>query len=248
MKADIKDRKFYKRILAILLLLALWQTAAVLMGSSILLPSPLAVIKRLFTIWQEDGFTGAIAFSFVRIAGGFLLAFTTGILLAVLAGKSEIAEIFLSPVMVTVKSVPVASIIIIALVWLSSSKLSIFISFLMVLPVIYSNVLQGIKSIDPKLNEMADVFRLDFKKRFRFIWIPSIKPFLLSSTQVALGLAWKSGVAAEVIGIPSGSIGEQLYQAKAYLNTVDLFAWTVIIVLISVCFEKLCMTILKSKI
>lgn len=238
--------KTAKKIIAVALLLAIWQAAAMLLNQKIILASPTEVFVRLFTLWRDPGFFGAIWFSFARIAGGFLLAFILGILLAVLAGKFEWVEILLSPVMVTIKTVPVASFVIIALVWLSSGRLSIFISFLIVLPVIYNNVLSGIKNIDYKMMQMADIYKLPWNKRFRYIWLPAIKPYLLGGTTTALGMAWKSGVAAEVIGIPEGSIGEMLYNAKLYLNTADLFAWTVIIVLVSVLFEKLFMWVLRK--
>lgn len=227
-----------QRIIAVFALLAVWQIAAMILDQRAVLASPVQVMGRLFTIWRESGFAASIAFTFIRIAGGFITAFLVGITLAILSGRAHWLEILLSPVMVTIKSVPVASFIIIALLWLSSRSLSVFISFLMVLPVIYNNVLGGIKNIDKKLIEMADIYNVSFDKRFRYIWIPAIKPFLMSAMTTALGLAWKAGIAAEVIGIPDGSIGEQLYFAKAYLNTTDLFAWTVIIVLISVAFEK----------
>ena len=234
-----------KKLLAALTLLALWQAAAMLIGNRILLASPADVIKRLFTIWQEDGFAVSLGNSFLHIAGGFLLAFVLGTALAFLAGRVHTAEIFLAPLMLTIKSVPVASFIIIALVWLSSAKLATFISFLMVLPVIYNNVLAGVKGIGRKMLEVAEVFRMSFGKRFRYIWIPQIKPYLLSGCSTALGMAWKSGIAAEVIGIPKNSIGENLYLAKAYFNTTDLFAWTVIIVLVSLLFEKAFLAILR---
>ena len=238
--------KTAKKIIAVMLLLAVWQAAAMLLNQKVLLASPVQVLIRLFTLWKEPGFIAAILFSFTRIAGGFLLAFIMGIVFAVLAGKSEWIEILLSPVMATIKSVPVASFIIIALVWLSSGKLSVFISFLMVLPVIYNNVLGGIKNIDKKMVQMADVYHISAEKRFKYISLPAIKPFLFSGTTTALGMAWKAGIAAEVIGIPDGSIGEMLFNAKVYLNTADLFAWTVIIVIISICFEKAFMWILRK--
>ena len=238
--------KTIKRIIAVVVLLAIWQAAAMLLNQKILLASPVQVLIRLLTLWKEPGFVDAIVFSFVRIAGGFIIAFFTGIILAILAGKSEWIEILLSPIMITVKSVPVASFIIIALVWLSSKKLSVFISFLMVLPVIYNNVLSGIKNIDRNMIQMADVYKIAVRKRFKYITLPSIKPYLFSGTTIALGMAWKAGVAAEVIGIPEGSIGEMLFNAKIYLNTADLFAWTVIIVIISVCFEKVFMWLLRK--
>lgn len=231
---------------AVLFALAVWQTAAMLLNQKILIASPLAVLERLTTIWRNPGFTAALWFSFSRIVSGFMLAMVCGILLAILAGRFHLAEILLWPFLLTIKSVPVASFIVIALIWLSSAQLSVFISFLMVLPIIYSNVLGGVKSMDPQLNQMANVFRVPSGRRLLYIWLPQIKPFLLSACSVSLGLSWKAGIAAEIIGIPDGSIGEALYDAKVYLNTVDLFAWTVIIVLISVLFEKIFMALLKK--
>lgn len=231
---------------AILFALALWQFAAMALNQNLLLVSPIKVIARLFTVWMEEGFFSTIWFSFRRIVGGFFLGFLLGLILGVLAGHFPLVETLLWPFVVTIKSVPVASFVIISLIWLSSSELSVFISFLMVFPVIYSNVVGGIKSTDRKLLEMAELYRLPFRKRLLYIHMPQLKPFLLSGCSVALGLSWKSGIAAEVIGIPNGSIGEMLYESKIYFNTADLFAWTVIIVLISLGFEKLFMKFLKT--
>lgn len=241
----MRNKPFWQNLAAVLLALAAWQAAAMLLNQRLLLVSPIAVAVRLTTIWRESGFFSSIAFSFLRIAAGFLLALAVGTALAALAARFRAAEILLRPYMATIKSVPVASFIVIALIWLSSSGLSVFISFLIVLPIIYTNVLGGIRAADKKLLEMADVFRLPLARRLRYIRLPALKPYLTSACSVASGLAWKSGIAAEVIGIPSGSIGEALYNAKVYLNTADLLAWTVVIVLISVASEKLFMLLLK---
>ena len=144
-----------------------------------------------------------------------------------------------------IKSVPVASFIILCLIWLSSGSLSVFISFLMVLPIVYTNMLQGIQSTDSKLLDMAHVFRMSWFRKLRYIYIPHLKPYLMSACSVSIGLAWKAGIAAEVIGIPDGSIGEKLYEAKVYLDSADLFAWTFVIVFVSVIFEKLFLRALK---
>lgn len=109
----------------------------------------------------------------------------------------------------------------------------------MVLPIIYTNILEGVHSVDAKMLEMADVFKMPFTRRLRFIWLPHLKLFALSGCKVAVGLAWKSGVAAELIGYPKGSVGEALYYSKLWLESTDLFAWTVAIVIVSVVFEKL---------
>ena len=166
------------------------------------------------------------------------MAMVLGILLAVLSYRFSIIETLLWPYVTLTKAVPVASFIIISLVWLSSKELSVFISFLMVFPVIYFNILQGMKATDVKKLQMAQLFGVPWRKRLVYIYIPQIKPFLLSACSVSLGMAWKSGIAAEVIGIPDGSIGEMLYEAKVYLNTSELFAWTIVILLISILFEK----------
>ena len=137
-----------------------------------------------------------------------------------------------------IKSIPVASFIILVLIWSGSGSLSAVISFLIVLPIIYTNVLEGIRNTDGKLLEMADVFQVSSLMKIKAIYIPAVLPFFTSACKVALGLCWKSGIAAEVIGLPGNSIGEQLYNAKIFLSTGELFGWTLVIVAISFLFEK----------
>lgn len=219
--------------------LAFWELLSLYVGHAVLLPAPHAVLLRLAALLPTAPFLSAVGFSLGRILLGFLLGFAVGCGLAVLAGRFPALEILLYPYMVTVRSVPVASFIILALIWFTASTLSVFISFLIVLPVVYAAVLGGIRSVDPKMLEMAAVFRLPFGVRLRYIWLPALRPFLLSSSATALGLAWKSGIAAEVIGLPGGSIGEVLYEAKLFLQSADLFAWTVAVVVLSLASEKL---------
>ena len=227
------------------LALVIWQIAAVRLGQHLLLVPPLRVLSRFCELLLEPGFWETVGFSFSRIAGGFFLGLILGLVLAIAAGRLRWMELLLWPYVTTVKAVPVASFIIISLVWLSSRQLSIFISFLMVFPIVYTNVLQGVRSADTQLLEMASIFRMPWGKRLRYIFLPHLRPYLQSACSVALGVCWKSGVAAEVIGIPKGSIGERLYTAKIYLSTADLFAWTVVVVAVSVGFEKLILFLLR---
>ena len=243
---DTRKKKIIAKASAVLLALCVWQIVCIFVGSELLLVSPIQVVKRLFTLVCEAEFLSTVCFTLSRIAVGFFLGAVAGTLLALLAGRFQIAEILFWPYMLTVKSVPVASFVVIALIWFDASGLSSLISFLMVLPIIYTNLLDGIKSVDKKMLQMADVFKMPHRRRLRFIWLPSVKPFLLSGCKISLGLAWKSGVAAELIGYPEGSVGEALYYSKLFLNTADLFAWTVVIVLLSVCFEKLFLFVLKK--
>lgn len=216
-----------------------------LLDKEMLLVTPVVVVQRLFGLCTEAGFWGAIGFSFIRIVSGYLLALAVGSFLAVIAGKFHSAEIMLWPFIQAIKSVPVASFIILCLIWLSSKNLSVFIAFLMVLPIVYTNMLQGIKSTDKKLLEMAELFRVRWFKKIKYIYLPQLKPYLISACSVSIGFSWKAGIAAEVIGIPDGSIGEKLYEAKVYFSSGDLFAWTAVIVAISIIFEKLFLYMLK---
>ncbi len=238
-------KRIIQNSIAALLAVAVWQLAALLLRGNILIASPIDVIKVLPGMWTDKEFYVSVWYSLSRIAGGFLLGAFCGCLLSGVSARYKWFEILLSPYMAMVKSVPVASFVIIALMWLTSSTLSIFISFLIVLPVIYSNMLKGLQSTDVKLLQMANAFDVPLRKRFIYIYLPQIKPYLLSSCSIAAGLAWKSGIAAEIIGIPDGSIGEALYYSKVYFNTPELFAWTLTIVILSITFEKLFSLILK---
>ena len=164
---------------------------------------------------------------------------------AALNARLARVEELLAPAMLAIKSIPVASFIILALILFSSRNLAVPISFLIVLPVLYSNVLGGIRAADSQLMEMARVFRIPVGRSIRYVYLPQVMPYFLSACGSALGLCWKSGIAAEVIGMPEGSIGEQLQQAKVYLDTPDLFAWTLVIVLVSLAFERAFLALLR---
>ncbi len=209
-----------------------------LLSRPLLLVSPFEVFLTLFRLIGQQDFWFSVGFSFVRIGAGFMIALVAGILLAAVAARFRLAEVLLWPYMAFVKATPVASFIILCLIFLAASELSVFISFLMVLPLVYTNVLTGIRTTDKKLLEMAHVFHMRPSRRLLHLYMPAVKPFLLSAASLAAGLSWKAGIAAEVIGIPEGSIGERLYEAKVYISTPDLFAWTFVIIAISIAFEK----------
>lgn len=225
--------------------LAVWQIAAMVIGSDILLVSPFSVILKMKEMLFQPDFLKTILFSLGRIGMGFVLGAVFGAVLAFVACRCNAIEILFWPYITAIKAVPVASFVVIALVWIKSANLAVLISFLMVLPIIYSNLLEGIKSVDKQMLEMAFVFRMSLFKRLRYIWLPTLKPFVISAVSISLGLAWKSGIAAELIGAPKGSVGEQLYYSKLFLNTADLFAWTVYIVLLSFICEKLLVFLLE---
>ena len=155
-------------------------------------------------------------------------------------------EILMDPLITVIKATPVASFIILCLIWIPSRNLSVFISFLMVFPVVYTNLLEGLRQTDKQLLEMADSFGAGLGKKVEFVYLSQVMPYAATACKLGLGLCWKAGIAAEVIGIPTGSIGEKLYKSKVYLETPDLFAWTIVIIFVSMTFEKIFLFFLKK--
>lgn len=232
------------RLWAVLVWLAVWQLGAMAIDQKIILVSPVDVLARLVELLPTLGFWQTIAYSLARITLGFLLGVAAGTVFAALSARFRRVEELLAPALLAIRSIPVASFIILALILFSSRNLAVLISFLIVLPIVYSNVLSGIRAADRGLLEMAQVFRIPAARRLRYVYLPQVMPYFQSACGSALGLSWKSGIAAEVIGMPDGSIGEQLQQAKIYLDTPDLFCWTLVIVLVSLAFEKIFLALL----
>ena len=229
---------------AVVFWLLVWQGASMALAAlyphgHLLLASPLSTLVRLGQLAVTAAFWQSIASSTLHIFGGFLLSCAAAVVLAALSARFRAVRELLAPLVAVVKSVPVVSFIILALVWLDAGSLPLFISALMVFPPVYLNVLAGIDSADPKLLEMARVFRVPFRRTLKGIWLPQVLPYFRAAVSLALGLCWKAGVAAEVIGLPSGTIGERLYTAKVYFQTPDLFAWTAVILAVSVLLERL---------
>ena len=234
-----QGKGFFRRMMAVGFWLAVWQAAAMAIGQEVFLVSPVQALRCLLRLLPQADFWHRVGFSAGRILLGFGLGVVCSAALAVAAEICPAAEILIAPVLQLVKATPVASFIILALVWVRGSSLSVLISFLMVLPVLYGAVRTGIRAADPQLLEMAKVFRLPLGRRLRAVWLPAVLPAFRQGCSVALGICWKSGVAAEVIGLPNGSIGDALYRAKITLSTGELFAWTFVIILLSAAFEKL---------
>ena len=240
---ESRNHKFKKAVLVkgtvLFLWLFLWQLAYWAVGQDLLLASPLDVCSRIFVLVKTIYFWKIITASLLRILCGFLLAVFLGIFLAVLTSRFAVLYDFIALPMNLIKAAPVASFVILALIWISGHKLSIFISFLMVLPLVWRNVHDGILAADPQLLEMAQVYHLPQKSVWRAIIIPAVLPRFLTAIRIGSGFAWKAGIAGEVIAIPNIAIGTELYHAKVYLETIDLFAWTFIIILLSILLERL---------
>ena len=216
----------------------IWHLAAMCIGNEIFLPSPVKVFAVLVEdLIPAENFRRSLLASLLHIGTGFFMGSIVGILLAVLSFSNGIISTLLWFPIKVVKSVPVASFVILALLWLDSEGLSVFVPAMIVLPTLYINTLTGLQQTDSRFLDMANVFELSLWKRIVYIYIPQALPYVMSAASLAMGMAWKAGVAAEIIGLVKQSIGNELYKAKLYLMIPELFAWTIVIVCLSVLCE-----------
>ncbi|WP_050798116.1 ABC transporter permease [Johnsonella ignava] len=239
-------RNMYKKTAAVLFALLFWQLTASAIGQSILIAGPFEVLNSLTMLIRTKEFYLTVIHSFSGISLGFIYAFVLASILGFISYKYDFFSTLLYPYVLMTKSVPVASFVILALMYVGSGNLSIFISFIMVFPIIYTNILGGFKAVDIKLLEFAKVYGIKGFRKFRYIYFPEMFEHIYSALKAAAGIAWKAGVAAEIIGLSRNSIGFKLYESKLYFSITDLFAWTLVIILLSLGFEKLCVFILRT--
>lgn len=218
--------------------LLIWQGAAVLINNDILLAGPVEAGAAFFRLLADLEFYKVCMASAGRILSGFFLALVLGILAGGLSYRFPLVKDMTDPALSVMKSIPVASFVVLLLIWQGAGRLSFFISFFVVFPGVCISMRNGLEAVDPKLLEMADIFRIRGVKRQLYIYRPALLLFLISGMEISVGMAFKSGAAAEVIGMTDLSIGEKIYISKVYLDTPGLFAWTAALILLSFLAEK----------
>lgn len=233
-------------VFAVVLWLFVWEAASVVVGSGILLAGPVDTLLRLLSLLPTPAFWLTILASAGRIVGGFALGFASGVALGFAAGRWRAAERILAPALSALKSVPLACVIVLLLMWVGSRRVSGIAVFLVVFPAVYFSVLEGVRSGDGRLGEVLGVMGLGRVRRFLVCTWQQVLPYLVATSRNVCGMAWKAGVAAEVIGSPRGTIGEQVYQSKLLLETADLFAWTIVVVVVSWVCERVFVALLEG--
>lgn len=232
-------------LLAALFWLGVWYLAAWLVelhvegrGNELLLPYPASVLRSLGDLCRTPDFWLSVLRTLVRILAGLVAGTLAGGILAVVTCASPWLNSLLAPAIRVIRATPVASFILLILLWTGRDRVPVIIAALMVLPVVWENLSQGINSADPLLLEMAKAYRFSRVKTAALIYFPSIRPYFSAALTTSMGLAWKSGVAAEVLCLPKFAIGTQIYNSKLYLEVPDLFAWTLVVVFLSILLEK----------
>lgn len=239
-------KKAIKLVCVIVFWLIIWQIIAAIVNQPLLIPTPVSVISTLAGMVVTQSFWLTVAMTVFRVVVGFISGMFIGAFMALAAYKFKWFNALISPLVYIVQSTPVASFIILALAWLGTSTVPTFICMLMVIPVIFSNLIAGLNSVDKDLLEMAYVFRLSFHKKLLKIYIPSLTSYIMSAAATGLGLGWKAGIAAEVICRSKNSIGNNIYESKFYLLITEMFAWTFVVILLSILFDKILKLLYKK--
>jgi NitT/TauT family transport system permease protein len=240
--------KRWIKLIAVIVWLAIWFIAAILINDSLKFPGPVETIRALFVnIVSGEGFFRTVLTSLLRIILGFAASCILGVLFGVAAGIKKGFADFMEPIVTVIKSTPVMSFIILAMIWFRFATVPVIICFLMCFPIIYSNMKEGIANTDKNLLNMAKLYKVKKARIIRGIYLESAKPYFYSAANICLGLGFKVTVAAEVLASPDYGIGSRLYDAKIYLEPVEVFAWTFVILVLSFILEQLLKFAFKNR-
>ncbi len=236
MISTIKNKRL-QSIFFILFWLLLWEAAAKIVAKPVILPTIWQTLQALAGMAQQGDFYHRVALSLLRVFGGVGASIVVGIAVGIFSGLYDAVYRFFHPIMSVTKATPVVSFIILALVWMKTDNIPIFVCFLMCVPIIWTNVMQGVRDTDKKLLQMCSVYQISKFRIIREVYLPSVRGYIFSSIAASIGIGWKSTVAAEVIARPEISIGGGMYETKIYLETENLFALTLVVIVLSFIIE-----------
>ena len=217
--------------------LGVWQVSAILVGNTLFLPTPWQTFNALIELLKKTDFYKAVFSSLFRVIIALLIGILSGVALAFVCHRSSVCKKVFYPFFAVIKATPVATFIVLLWILINGNKLAIIVALLMVMPIIWQNTLDGFNSISNELIEVADVFELTYKTRFRILIMPALSKYIYPAMITSVGLAWKSEIAAEIIAYTKNSIGMYINDAKTYMLTPTVFAWTAVIILMSVALE-----------
>lgn len=234
------------KLFSILFWLSVWYIISLFINDNILLASPIEVFTKVYRMFFELSFYYAVFISLIRILLGFILSLIFSLIMSVLSVKYKFIEDLLKPVVFVLRSMPLASFVVLILFWVSGKNLSVVVCFFMVFPIFYENIKKGILNCNKNLIEMVQLFNLNNSDKIKYIYFSEVLPYFQSAASLAIGYSFKAGIAAEIIGLPRFSIGESLLESKMMFDVSEVMAWSVVVVLLSVIIEKIFMKVLDK--
>lgn len=233
----IKQNKIYK-ISGVFFCLALWELFAQIVKAPFIVPPLKEILKAFFIIIKTQETYLFILSSLIRILITLFLDSFITFVLGIAAGLNKKIEEFLSAPENILKSSPTISVLLLSLIWFKSDMTPVFVTSLIVLPILYRNIADGVRNIDKNLIEMSYDFNVPFSKRLKLLYLPCIKPFLRNGYVLSTGFAVKVVIMAEVLSQPKYGIGSAFQTAKVQIETAAIFAWTVIAILLAAIMQK----------
>jgi NitT/TauT family transport system permease protein len=215
-----------------LALVVVWRLAAAAVGAPIILPTPEATARAVLAVLRSRGFAAAVGATALRGLFAFGLSVALGLAAGVAAARSRIVGNMLQPFLTVVRSTPVMAVILLAMIWFRTGAVPVFVGFLVAFPIVYASVVEGIRSVDPQLEEMARVYGIEGARLVRHLTLPALLPFLLGASSSALGLTWRVVVGAEILSQPLHAVGTALQTAQARLETASVFSWTIVAIVL----------------
>ncbi|NLW59409.1 MAG: ABC transporter permease subunit [Firmicutes bacterium] len=246
MKASIYKNRLLT-VVSVLTLFLVWTLAATLVGKEIILPSPVVAFTQLFRLLTSGGFWRHLGATLGRGLTGFGLSFLAGLCFGLLAGLHPRFKTFFHLWLTVIRSTPTMALILLALIWFKADAVTLFVTFLVVFPLITQNITEGLAQIDPRLKEMARLFRVGFPTILFRMYLPAILPYLATAAAAGLGLTWKVMIGAEVLAYPRWGIGARMDTARTYLQTPEVFAWTIVVIAISLFFDRILTTLIRKR-
>ena len=236
MKKNNKKKIIYFFI-GIILFIAIWSFISLKINSEIIFPSIDKIFLDLVNIISQKDFYSNLLYTFIRVIITFVLSFLLAITFGIIAGIFKSVRYILMPIINFIRTIPTIPLILIAVLWFNNNLVPIFVSLFVIFPIIYDAVVNGIINIDKNLIEMSNSYNVSFKNQLISLYIPSIKPYILTSISQSMGMTWKSVLASEIITLPTLGLGTKLYESHLYLNTVSLFAYCLIAIIFNIIFE-----------
>jgi NitT/TauT family transport system permease protein len=245
MKISITKNKIITA-LSILFLIGLWKTGSMIVSSELILPSPEKTAFAVGNLFINEEFIRIVGATILRGLIGFFISFLLALILGIAAGIHDSFYAFLQPILVTIRSTPVISFILLALIWFDVSQVPVFIALLTMFPFICTNIIDGIRNVNPKLLVLAKVYRVKTRNIIRDIYLPAISPFIFSGISSAMGFGWRAIIIGEVLSQPRYGIGTFMQNAQTYLLVDKVIAWTIIAILLSYLFDHLIRSVEKK--
>lgn len=242
------NRSFWPVILSVVFLIAVWQTAAILINNPVLFPTVGELLIQITGLFKDLSFYSALFATIYRGLTGFACALFLAITLSAISANSLFWKRFFQPIIVIIRSVPVISVVLMALIWFSPEQLPVFIALLTMFPILYQSATTGFEQVDKRLVEMATLFGKSKIRIFLTIYIPSAKNQIFGGISTATGFGWRAIIIGEVLSQPLHGIGTGMKMAQVYLNISELFAWTIVAVLVSYLFDSIIRQLSKVRI